>query len=111
VAKRILASFPDYGKAPPEYVLAMAEYLAYVTDSERELLLHPRLGVRARCKFLPTVADCEELLREHEARRRQFEPLPSQWKRLNSEPELDGWEPDPEKRRAAVARILGQGEA
>ena len=31
-AKKILSGFPDYGKAPPEYVVNLAESLSYLND-------------------------------------------------------------------------------
>jgi hypothetical protein len=60
----MLSSYPDYGKAPPEYVLAITEYLAALTDAERAALAHPVEGIAARCKYLPTIADMAGLLRE-----------------------------------------------
>lgn len=109
-AKRILASFVDYGKAPPEYVIAFAEYLAHLTTAERELVLHPRLGIRGQCKFLPTIAECESLLRADAERKRQF-ASPTSWHRLGPERDPQGYEADPAKRRAVVARLLNERDA
>jgi len=33
-AKRIMANYPDYGKAPPEYLLSMTETMAALTEEE-----------------------------------------------------------------------------
>ena len=100
----------DYGKAPPEYVISFAEYLAHLTVAERELILHPRQGIRGQCKFLPTIAECESLIRADAERKRQFE-APTTWKRLGPERDPEGYQADPAKRRDVVARLLSGRDA
>lgn len=86
-AKKILASFPDYGKAPPEYVVNLAESLSYLNEDELSVVLHPLNGVAARCKFLPTFADIFAVLVEHRAKQEQFKPAHTAYKRFEPAPE------------------------
>lgn len=72
-AKKILTSYPDYGKAPPEYAVNLAECLSFLTQEEIALVMHPRHGITAKTAYLPTNADIQTLLREHEEKRRQFQ--------------------------------------
>lgn len=71
-AKKILTSYPDYGKAPPEYVVNLAEYLSFLTVEEIAVVMHPKSGITARTAYLPTNADIQALLKESEAKRDQF---------------------------------------
>jgi hypothetical protein len=73
VAKKILSAYPDYGKAPPEYIFNFAEALSYLTEDEMAIVTNPRNGVASRCQFLPTIADVHALLREHKAKAEQNE--------------------------------------
>lgn len=83
-AKRILTSYPDYGKAPPEYGVNLAEYLSYLSDEEMAVVMHPKTGITSKTSFLPTNADIQALLREHEERQRQFKPTNSGYQRFAS---------------------------
>jgi hypothetical protein len=67
-----LTSYPDYGKAPPEYGVNLTEYLSYLTDDEMSVVMHPKHGITARSTYLPTNADIQALLREAEQKRDQF---------------------------------------
>lgn len=83
-AKKILTSYPDYGKAPPEYGVNLAEYLSYLTEEELSVVLHPKTGITGRSAYLPTNADIQALLREHEEKRQQFQPRHSHYQRFSS---------------------------
>lgn len=83
-AKKILTSYPDYGKAPPEYGVNLAEYLSYLTEDEIALVMHPKRGVTARTAYLPTNADIQALLREEEERKLKFKPSNSGYQRFES---------------------------
>lgn len=72
-AKKILGSYPDYGKAPPEYVVNLAEYLSFLTSDEIAVVMHPKTGITARTSFLPTNAQIQDVLREHEEKQSQFQ--------------------------------------
>lgn len=63
-AKKILACYPDYGKAPPEYLLAVTELLSGYDDYVLTELSDLRRGVVARCAFLPTIADIVKMAGE-----------------------------------------------
>ncbi len=78
-----MASFPDYGKAPPEYVVNLAESLSHLRDDDLAVVLHPLNGVAARTKFLPTFADIAAVLQEHRAKQDQFKTHTT-YKRLES---------------------------
>lgn len=100
--KRILGSFPDYGKAPPEYLLSITEYLAYLPAEDQEALAHPVSGIASKTKFLPTKADMAEFIADRHKRLntratgyRYFEPG-----------EMVAMEPA-ERRKAQVLAELG----
>ena len=83
-AKKILSSYPDYGKAPPEYVVNLAEYLSFLTHDEIATVMHPKTGITARTQFLPTNAEVQALLREEEEKRRQYQSSHSGYQRFPS---------------------------
>lgn len=83
-AKRILTSYPDYGKAPPEYGVNLAEYLSYLSDEEIAVVMHPKTGITSKTSFLPTNAEIQALLREHEERQRQYKPAHTHYQRFAS---------------------------
>jgi hypothetical protein len=62
IAIRLLSQWPDFGKATDPYVLGISEFLSTCTEDEIADLMHPRTGIRAKCKFLPTIADMSKVL-------------------------------------------------
>jgi hypothetical protein len=106
-AKKILAAYPDYGKAPPEYIINFAEALSYLTADEIAAVTDPRTGVASRCQFLPTIADVHALLRERIEREEKFKPAHTVYHRL--QPDVGPWdeETDYERKRRVVREILG----
>lgn len=104
----MLSAFPDYGKAPPEYVVNLAESLSYLSDEELAIVLHPLNGVVARTKFLPTFADISAVLVEHRAKQDQFKPAHTTYRRLMDE-EPGPWddETDYERKARVVEELLG----
>lgn len=106
-AKKILASYPDYGKAPPEYVVNLAESLSYLKADDLAVVLDPLNGVAARCKFLPTFADICAVLQDHKNRQEQFQPTPTQYKRLEVERGPWDQETDFKRKRRVVQECLG----
>jgi hypothetical protein len=106
-AKKILSGFPDYGKAPPEYVVNLAESLSYLNDEELAVVLHPLNGVLARTKFLPTFADIAAVLQDHKNRQEQFKPAHTQYKRLADERGPWDEETDWERKARVVQDLLG----
>lgn len=103
----MLSSFPDYGKAPPEYVVNLAESLSYLSDEELAVVLHPLNGVAARTKFLPTFADISAVLVDHRAKQEQFKPAHTQYKRLTEEHGPWDEETDYERKARVVKELLG----
>lgn len=59
-AKAILSRYPDYGKAPPEYLAGMSELLSTFPEDILRTMTDARIGISARHKFLPTQADVIE---------------------------------------------------
>jgi len=53
----IFSCYPDYGKAPPEYIVNVIDVLATFPEWVLVKLCDLRTGIPARCNFLPTVAD------------------------------------------------------
>lgn len=84
-AKRILSSYPDYGKAPAEYLLSMTELLASYPENIIARLADLRTGIASRTSYLPTVHDVTKLanefldadLQRRKAPRREAEPSPA----------------------------------
>lgn len=104
----MLSAFPDYGKAPPEYVVNLAESLSYLSDEELAVVLHPLNGVIARTKFLPTFADIAAFLQEHKSRQEQFKPTHTTYRRLNDDaPGPWDEETDYERKARVVQELLG----
>lgn len=68
-AEKILSRYPDYGKTSREYIGSLAELLATYPDDTLRTVVDQRIGVSARCKFLPTHADIIEYVERLEDRR------------------------------------------
>lgn len=103
-AKLILASYPDYGKTPPEYLVVMTNLLASYPQTIIDRIANPRYGIASRTKFLPTVADVTEMANELIDRaavmsrptpqlsrtlpfRAEFRPFPRLWEAFSGDPE------------------------
>lgn len=106
-AKKIFSTYPDYGKAPPEYIIAFAEALSHLNEEEIAAVLHPRTGITSRCQYLPTVADIHALLREREEKAQQFKPAPTSYHRLNDQKGPWDQETDYERKARVVRELLG----
>lgn len=68
IAQKILSGYPDYGKAPSEYLLSITEVIAYQIPEVQEALAHPLTGIATRCKYLPTVADIKQFIEDRASR-------------------------------------------
>jgi len=102
-AKRIFACYPDYAKAPAEYLATVTELLAGYPDWLLLRLADTRNGIASRSSWLPTVADITKLADQwldEEAKRRALpkerravlveprkraEPFPKLWEALGHE--------------------------
>jgi len=60
-AQRIIACYPDYGKAPPEYLGSLMRALETYSVDVMARLADLRTGVPSKVKYLPTIADVIEL--------------------------------------------------
>lgn len=83
-AKKILISYPDYGKAPPEYAVMLAEFMSFLTEEEIAAVMDPRHGVTTKTEFLPTNKHIKEVVDEYHERKRKFAPSTSGYQRFES---------------------------
>lgn len=119
----MLSNYPDYGKAPPDYLLRITEVVAFYSEAAHKALIDPIHGIAAQCRFLPTTGDIVAFLRAPKAERdRQLadrdRKLDAEWKR---QPEAsgyqrlrsDGWvqQGTAASRRAFVIKTLGYDPA
>ena len=107
LAARILSNYPDYGKAPPEYLLTLSETLAGLTTSEMVWLCDANDGLATVCKYLPTTADIHDFLRARRAKAEQFKPAHTAYRKLTEE--HGPWEAktDFERKKRVVKELLG----
>lgn len=56
-AQMILSCYPDFGKAPPEYIVNLIDLLSTYPSGILVKLCDLRTGVVSQCSFLPTIAD------------------------------------------------------
>lgn len=61
MAKLILKTYPEYSKSPPEYLAAIVSVIASYPLETQNRLANLRVGIPAKCKFLPTVADIVQM--------------------------------------------------
>lgn len=64
MAEKILSSYPDYGKSPATYTAGIIEAIAHYPASVQAFLADPITGIRARCAYLPTIADVVKMASE-----------------------------------------------
>lgn len=57
MAETILRRFPDYGKAPPHYLIAIVELIEGYPEHIQAAFADIKTGIAARCSYLPTIAD------------------------------------------------------
>lgn len=74
-AKAIITRYPEYGKAPPEYLAGLAKLLATYEGDVLAEMTDLRSGISARHKFLPTPADFVEFADQIFARRASMRDL------------------------------------
>jgi hypothetical protein len=70
-ARRILSCYPDYNKAPPEYIDNIIGLLAGYDEEICIRLSDLRTGIASRCVFLPTIADLVAMATELDLARRK----------------------------------------
>lgn len=110
IAQKILSGYPDYGKAPREYLLSVSEFIAHQPPELQAAMAHPTTGVASKCRFLPTIADLRQFIDD---RRSMFSCTDgdSGYKRFRpGEDDTPRMEPL-ERRKAAVIEALGYDPA
>ena len=112
LAARILSNYPDYGKAPPEYLLTLSETLASLTTSEIVWLCDPDDGLATVCKYLPTTADIHDFLKAKRAKAEQFKSARERfgdagYRYLSDDRGAVVVESSPERRKQVVKELLG----
>jgi hypothetical protein len=105
IAKRLLASYPDFGKAPPAYGVTITEALAELTPEELGWITDRSSGLATVCKFLPSVGDIHEFLRCRRELRDRFKPAHTAYKMLA--PDRSPEQLSAEQRRQIVLDKLG----
>lgn len=105
--KKILSAYPDYGKAPPDYIVGFIEAVSYLPPDDIAALTHPTEGLVTRCQYLPTIADVHNLLRERKAKAEQFKTFPPKNLFKYDRDDPDYQEPDYARRRRVVRECLG----
>lgn len=81
----------------------MAECLSGLTPEEFAVVTNPATGIATVSRFLPSVADVHEFLRNERARHEQFKPH-THYKVLES---FDVEQPPLERRKKVVMEALG----
>lgn len=59
-----MSAFPDYGKAPPEYLLTMTELIAGYPENVQQYICDLRSGIASRENFLPSVKKIMDFAQE-----------------------------------------------
>lgn len=118
--RNVLRCYPDYGKAPPEYVASLMAVLETFPLEVIEELGNIRRGLPAKCKWLPVPADIVEMgeaiikAKEPTEEQRRFKDLAARVQaRLEGRPAINGPSPEweMEKRKAVVIAELGYDPA
>jgi len=105
--RKLIRGRPESGKESSDYAVAMTEALAHLTPEEHGWLTDPRDGLATVCKYLPTVADVHEFLRNKRAKQEQFKPAHTSWKRLGDEHGPWDLESDADRKKRVVREALG----
>lgn len=106
--KLLLKGRPDTKVENPKYLGEMVECLAWLSPEELAWLADPRTGLQTTLKYLPTPADVHTFIRETRARKEQFVPPPTGWRKIADDPDAP-WnrETDVERKKRVVREALG----
>ncbi len=86
----------------------LTQFISTLTSRELAWVMDARDGIKARCKFLPTPADVNELLAEkHKAR--DFVQPPRGYRKLGPDDNIE--QPPGDVRKAQVRALLGYDPA
>ena len=74
-AESILRAYPQADARTSEATAAeLTQFLSTLTEQELAWVMDVRNGIKARCKFVPSPADLNELIADRRAKKDQFEP-------------------------------------
>lgn len=107
MAKKLLSSFPDYGKEPVEYTVTIAEALSYLSEADLALIADPARGLATKCTYLPTVGEIHKFLAAERAKADQFRPAHTPYRRFSSAADEPLADADVERRKRLVRDLLG----
>jgi hypothetical protein len=92
MAKIILGRYPDYSKAPPEYISGIVAVIATFPISVQAKLADIKIGVTSICEFLPSQAHIIKLgekLEVQENMERETKPMV---KVFEGTPQWNAWQ-------------------
>lgn len=72
-AQMILSCYPDFGKAPPEYIVNLIDLLATYPNHILRQLVDLREGIVSQCSYLPALADIVRMAGRFEVIEEMFE--------------------------------------
>lgn len=104
IAEKILGAYPDYGKAPDGYLLAVTEFIAHLSAEDREALAHPVTGIVSKSEFLPSIAKIKQFV-DDRGRRLNTRATGYRYLKPGEEDEIEI--PPGERRKAQVLKELG----
>jgi hypothetical protein len=107
VTKKLLSSFPDYGKEPVEYTVTIAEALSYLSESDLALIADPVRGLATKHTYLPTVGDIHKFLAAERERVNQFKPAHTAYRRFGNAAGDRLSEVEVDRRKRLVRELLG----
>jgi len=86
-----MSAFPDYGKAPPEYLLTITELIAGYADAVQKHICDTRSGIPSRENFLPSAKKimdfADEVIRHQEFQKKMKDKVVV----LEGTPAWDAW--------------------
>lgn len=104
IAEKILGAYPDYGKAPDGYLLAVTEFIAHLSAEDQEALAHPVTGIVSKSEFLPSIAKIKQFV-DDRGKRLNTRATGYRYLKPGEEDEIEI--PPGERRKAQVLKELG----
>jgi len=109
-AEVILRAYPQADARVTEaFAAELTQFISTLTEQELGWVMDTRNGIKAKCKFLPTPADINELIAERRAASEFIRPGTSGYRKLG--PDDDIVQPPGDRRKAQVRELLGYDPA
>lgn len=108
-ARQMLSAYPDFGKAPPEYLLTITETVQLYPMRVSRHVCDPVRGLCSHLKWLPTVAEIKEAMDREAEQQDRWNMAAAEKVERRSKAERDRqWEIDNpiEKRRAFAQKLM-----